>query len=212
MTKEVAATNASVILASKDYQGIGIPGLEYMPTSFIPVPRIKLVQSNTQDVLLADGETEASKGSFYYENIQETQKELHVAILSAKPMTFTGPSLDDPTKTVTNRTIGIIFYDLFTKKVMTMRFTPGSFGNWRSLIGQAVAAHEQGEMAAFFSREVVVTTELVKDGSRSWYVLRFRIGDDLSEEDFEEATNLYSQYNAYFNSQEETTEENGEAA
>jgi hypothetical protein len=207
MTKEVAELSASTALASKDYQGIGMPGLEYMPTTFIPVPRVKLVQSNTQDVLLADGQTEARKGTLYYENLQESQDSLEVAILSAKPLTYTGPSLDDPTKIETKRSIGIIFLDLNQQKVFTMRFTPGSFQSWRSLIGQMVAAHEAGDMATAFSRAVTITTDLVKEGSRSWYVLRFQLGRVLDEEEFATAAQLYETYSGYFNKEETVDEE-----
>ena len=207
MTSEVSTMNTATNLANREYQGIGIPGLEHMPTSFIPVPRIKLVQSNTQDVLLADGQTEARKGTFYYENFQQTEDTLHIAILSAKPMTHTGPSLDDPTKEETKRSIGIIFYDFLLNKVFTMRFSPGSFQSWRKLVGAAVAAHEAGDMATFFSREVIVKTELIKDGSRSWYALVFNLGRVVSEEEMEMLTPLYEQFNSYFTQESDATKE-----
>src|SRR5215207_6512528 len=104
MTKEVQELNsAEVALAGP--QTIDFPGLEDMPVSWVPVPRIKLVQANSQDVLLHDG-SDARKGSFYYADTQSQEDSVKAAILAAKPMSFTGPSLDDPTKIETKHSIG----------------------------------------------------------------------------------------------------------
>lgn len=207
MTKDVTTKNdAAFALANKDFQGIAMPGLEHMEQRFIPIPRIKLVQSNSNDVQLADG-NDARKGSFYYENFQQSQDELHIALLGSKLMSFTGPSIDDPTVEKTSEFIGLIFLDLSYNKVFTMRFSPGSFRNWSSLVGQFMAAHEAGEMATTFSKETIITTELMKDGSRSWYVLRFQIGKELDETTFETASALYEQYSNHFNRVADDVEE-----
>lgn len=181
--------------------GVGIEEFEGVPASVIPLPRIKMVQGMSTDVVLADGK-DASAGSFYVEDFQESRDNLRVSILAAQVRPVEFDDKNNPGQKISKNRLSIVFYDLDDKRVCISSFSAMSIRNWGKMMSQMV---NRGVVTAR-ECQVVINTSKIEDDKGKYWVANFQLGEELSDDERSIVDGYFEQYRAYLTRTEDEVE------
>lgn len=171
--------------------GLGVNGLEFVPTSAVSLPIVKLVQPTSQDVTLPDG-SDAPMGQFLFTSLGVVRPELRMAIISAHvgDHTFT----DDDGIAVTKTQVSIIGIDRVSNKMFLARFSATSLPAFGKLMSQIKSAGLENA----WDREVIVTTEKRESKRGKFWVAKFALGEEVSEDDAAQYVTAWMEMANYF--------------
>jgi hypothetical protein len=174
-------------------------GLEGIPMSLIGMPRVKLVQPVSQNVELATG-VDATPGSFFFSDSMTSKPEIRIAIITAKKSEVTFDNDDGPS---TVDRIGILFQDLESGKKYLTDLSVTSFSNFGKLMG--LMAAEEWENA--WDKDIVLSSEKREGKKGKYFVVKFTVGNALSEDKQTELAELWTMFGGYFTREGEIFEE-----
>ena len=183
--KAIATTPSEHHLSTS---GIGIHGLEEADTATIPLPFARLVQPTSKGVRTADGE-EAQVGSFFFSDTNTAMKAPEVIILKGKHgiKTFTDPTSGDP---VQKKVLAVLGYMPDTEKVFILTLSVMSFNGFGRFMAQLKEKHAE----ACFQYKTTISSHLVETDKGKFYVADFNVGEELDDDLYVKAADLYAQY------------------
>lgn len=183
-------------------EGMGIHGLENVPTSAISLPIVKLVQPTSRDIELPDG-TDAPVGQFFFTSLGEAQPELRMAIISAHVGEHTFQ--DDDGNAITKTQASILGVERSRQMLFLTRFSATSL----SAFGKLMSQIKNAGMDAAWVREVIVTSEKRESAKGKFWVAKFALGEPVSENEAAEYVQTWMSMSDYFD--REDTQEEGAA-
>ena len=179
--------------------GLGIQGLEEEDASILPIPFVRVVQSQSKDIKMKDGK-DAPEGWFLFSDTREAVPELVACILKSK-VVVTDFERDGEIKPTTQRKI--IAMTLDTKKVFNLTISVTSFGEY----GRLVAEMKQNKVTSVWERIVTFRTEKRENDKGKFQVVTFILGEVPKEEDSIEMALAYEQFKNKLDASDEQPEE-----
>ena len=203
MNSDVAPIDKKEVDASlRPSNNLGVNGLEFVPTSAVALPVVKLVQPTSRDIELPDG-TDAPVGQFLFTSLGEAQPELHMALISAHvgDHTFT----DDDGQEITKTQVSLIAIERTRKELFLSRFSATSLPAFGKLMSQIKAAKCENA----WDREIVVSSEKRESKRGKYWVAKFALGEPVSEDDAAQYVQTWMEMATYFDREDP---QGGEAA
>lgn len=184
--RELSVQPATQSTVAKAY-GLGIAGLEEVPVTILPIPFVKVVQPTSQNIEMSDGKTEAPAGTFFFTDTLQAVPELKFVLLKAKHL---NQQYKRDGVVTTSMRLFILGVTRGTDKVFILSLSIMSFSNF----GRLVAQFNDQKIVATHHYELTATTDLQKNESGKFYVVKFQIGTKLKEEEVLKAEELIAKF------------------
>lgn len=186
--------------------GIGIEGLQDVPTAMIPVPFMKLVQGTSKNIELENGE-DAPVGSFYLTDLQVAFKDLTFVMLRVKHQVIDFErEIDGQMKMVPTKQLLILGMDLDTEKLFILTLSVMSFSNF----GRLIAKFKDQKVNAVWQYQVHVTSEKMENKKGKFQIANFQIGEKLTEDQIAKMQEKYGQYGGVIDREDLFTQDEAE--
>jgi hypothetical protein len=168
--------------------GINIQGLEEADPATIPLPFARLVQPTSKGVKTSEGE-EAPVGSFFFSDTNTALESPTIVILKGKHgvKTFNDMTTGEP---VQKKVLAVLGYIPETEKVFILTLSVMSFNGFGHFMAQLKEKHAE----ACFQYQTTISSHLVENDRGKFYVADFNLGEELSDELYVKAAELYAQY------------------
>jgi len=178
--------------------GLGIRGLEEEDPSILPIPFVRVVQGQSKDIKMKNGE-DCPEGHFFFNDTRESVEALTFCLLKSKVITVNFERDGKIIPTAQRKILGIT---MDTKRIFMLTVSISSFGNF----GRLVAEMKAKKITEAWSYMITATTVKTENDKGKFYAVEFALGEKLTAEDNEEMSLAFEQFKNYFEKKEETTD------
>jgi hypothetical protein len=190
------------------FRGMDIEGLEGIPASMVAVPYCRVIQPTSKKTVLKDG-TEATVGSFMFNDIQEEVSELNFVLLRAKAElvrvdangNYVNQDYEGETKQ--KQIVKLLGITTDTNKLFILTITVTSFSTWGRLMAQFKAI----KLDKTYRFVVKATTEKRENKKGKYYIVNFQLGEELGKDKVVELSRTAFEYGVVLDRKEAVEEE-----
>lgn len=184
---EIAA--AEPMQLAKPQATIGIPGLENIPMSILPIPFVKLVHGTSRNVFLKDGK-KANPGTFYHTDTKEVEDEINFALIQSK---FQKRMVENQKtgKMELKEFLNILGYDLVSKDLFIISLS--ALSAWRTF-GMLMAQVRKAKLTASWEFYTTLKAVVVTSNGNEFQAPEFQLGERIASEDMQKAEKAYQEY------------------
>jgi hypothetical protein len=190
-------TSTGSVAMPGQFKGMGIAGLENIPASMVSIPYCRLVQPTSKNTTLANGK-DAMPGNFMFNDIQKEVGELNFVMFQArvdlKLVDENGNFVSPDYKGNTNKkqVLSILGITTDTNKLFILSLSVTSFTTW----GKLMAQFKEINLDKSWRFEINATSEKRENDKGKYYVVNFKIGDELKGERLAEMEKTAHEYGA----------------
>lgn len=153
--------------------GLGIQGLEDVPSSILPIPYLRLIQPSSQKTETSKGK-EAVAGTFYFNDTKTEYESVTFALIKAK---YGMQSFERDGEMKESVKLALLGMTLDTNKLFIITLSVMSFTSFGSLVAQM----KEAKMKSTWEKAITVTSEKQENDKGKYYVAKFELGDDLTQ-------------------------------